>query len=204
MRITLVHATFCSVLLWPLCLSAQSAAAGAQSARPQPADARELFTLANEARAQIGVGALQWDDSLAESALKHCLRMAIEGPIEHRYSGEPDLTSRAGAAGAHFSVIEENIAVGSVPSTIHQGWLDSPEHRANLLNPAIDRVGIAVVRSQDVLFAVADYERAVSVLTQVQVESGLHPIAARPRPHGHGGYSRRAHLLHLFRQILRQ
>jgi len=138
---------------------------------PQPAKAEQLFAMANATRAQEGRGRLVWDEALAQAALKHCIRMAAEGPIAHRYGGEPDLTARAGEAGAHFSLIEENIAVGSYPGTIHQGWLNSPGHRANLLNADIDHVGIAVVAAQGVLFAVADYARAVPVLSQTQVES---------------------------------
>jgi hypothetical protein len=138
---------------------------------PQPAKAEQLFAMANETRARAGRGRLEWDSALAEAAMKHCMRMAAEGPISHRYGGEPDLTERAGSAGAHFSLIEENIAVGSYPGKIHQAWLDSPAHRENLLNPEIDRVGIAVVAAKGVLFAVADYARAVPVLVPTQVES---------------------------------
>lgn len=138
---------------------------------PQPAKAEELFAMANATRAQEGRRRLEWDEALAEAAMKHCLRMAAEGPISHRYSGEADLTERAGLAGAHFSLIEENIAVGSYPARIHQGWLESQGHRENLLNPEINRVGIAVVASQGVLFAVADYAKSVQVLTQTEVES---------------------------------
>jgi hypothetical protein len=138
---------------------------------PQPAKAEQLFAMANETRAQQGRGRLEWDQALADAALKHCMRMAAEGPISHRYGGEPDLSARAGEAGAHFSLIEENIAVGSYPSQIHQGWLDSPGHRGNLLNPEIDRIGIAVVAAQGVLFAVADYEKAVPVLALPELES---------------------------------
>jgi hypothetical protein len=148
---------------------------------PQPAKAEQLYAMANETRAQAGRGRLEWDPALADAAMKHCMRMAAEGPISHRYGGEPDLTERAGAAGAHFSLIEENIAVGSYPGKIHQGWLDSPGHRANLLNPDIDRVGIAVVAAQGVLFAVADYGRGVPVRSQAQVEAD---IAALIRPSG--------------------
>jgi Cysteine-rich secretory protein family len=137
---------------------------------PQPAKAEQLFAMANETRAQQGRGKLQWDQALAEAAMRHCMRMAAEGPISHRYGGEPDLATRAGEAGAHFSLIEENIAVGSYPGRIHQGWLDSPGHRANLLNPEINRIGVAVVSAQGVLFAVADYARAVPVLAPSQVE----------------------------------
>jgi len=148
---------------------------------PQPAKAEQLFAMTNATRAEEGRGRVVWDQALADAAIKHCLLMAARGPISHRYNGEADLTTRAADAGAHFSLIEENIAVGPYPGSIHQGWLDSPGHRANLLNPDIDRVGIAVVAAKDVLFAVADYARAVPVLTQSQVEAH---IAGLLRDHG--------------------
>ena len=146
-------------------------AAAQRGTSPQPAKAEQLFAMANATRAQEGRHRLVWDQALAEAAMKHCLRMAAEGPISHQYRGEADLTTRTADAGAHFSLIEENIAVGSYPGSIHQGWLDSPGHRENLLNPDIDHVGVAVVAAHGVLFAVADYARAVPVLTQSEVEA---------------------------------
>jgi hypothetical protein len=140
------------------------------SAAIQP-EAWQLVVLANQARAAVGAGPLEWDASLGEAARQHCLRMAAEGPIAHRYGGEPSLEQRAAQAGAHFSLIEENVAVASHAALIHQGWMESPGHRENLLNPKVDRVGIAVVASRGVLYAVADYEKAVQVLTPPQVEA---------------------------------
>jgi uncharacterized protein YkwD len=165
----------CLVLLAPKALMAQSVPSPIEPQSPQAENlkADQLFVLANQARAAAGLGRLEWDPALADAALKHCLRMAVEGPIAHRYEGEPDLTSRTGTAGAHFSLIEENIAVGSHPDNIHQGWLNSPEHRANLMNPSVDRVGIAVLANAAVIFAVADYARAVLMLTQTQVEAAF-------------------------------
>lgn len=165
---------FCASL-WLAPLLSVPACAARQASQPQmrKAETQWLFMEANTSRAAAGAGPLAWDDSLAAAALQHCLRMAVEGPIAHRYPGEAELTERTSAEGAHFSLIEENIAVGSYITTIHQGWLDSPEHRANLLNPQIDRVGIAVVASHGVFFAVADYARTVPVLTSVQVEASF-------------------------------
>ena len=135
-----------------------------------PAEAEEIRAMANEARAQAGVGRLEWDQALAAAALQHCLRMAAEGPIAHQYGGEPDLNARAAQAGAHFSVIEENVAVGPSADSIHEEWMQSPGHRANLLSPDVDRVGVAVVAARGVLYAVADYSRAVEQLSASQVE----------------------------------
>ncbi|KAA6462159.1 CAP domain-containing protein [Acidobacteria bacterium AB60] len=132
--------------------------------------AEQLFALANQARARAGAPPLVWDAALAAAAQKHCARMVAEGPISHRYGGEPELSERASMAGAHFSLIEENVALGSYPAEIHEGWMNSPGHRRNLLNPEVDRVGIAVIAGRGELYAVADYTKGVVVLSRAQVE----------------------------------
>ena len=141
------------------------------TAPDQRAASEQIFALANQARAQAGVGRLHWDPALADAALAHCRRMAEEGPIAHRYGGEKDVSGRAADAGAHFSVIEENVAVGMSADAIHEEWMQSPGHRANLLSPEVDHVGIAVVAARGVLYAVADYSRAVEQLSASQVEA---------------------------------
>jgi Uncharacterized protein with SCP/PR1 domains len=123
--------------------------------------AQQLLVLANRTRGETGADRLRWDPALAAAALKHCRRMAAEGPISHRYEGEPDVAGRAGQAGAHFSVIEENVAVGPSAAVIHDEWMQSPGHRSNLLSTDVNRVGIAVIASHGVLYAVADYSRGV-------------------------------------------
>lgn len=135
------------------------------------AEAWQLMHLANQARAQAGAGPLQWDAALATAARQHCLRMAAAGSISHQYVGEQDVSARAAQAGAHFSLIEENVALAPTPAAIHNAWMHSPGHRFNLLNPQVDHVGIAVVAGRYGLYAVADYERAVQVLTQTQIEA---------------------------------
>ncbi len=135
------------------------------------AGAWQIVLLANQARAAAGVRPLRWDQALAVAARLHCLRMAAEGKIAHRYANEPGLSARAAQAGAHFSLIEENVAMAADPASIHDAWMQSPGHRANLLNAAVDRVGVAVVAVADGVYAVADYERSVPLLTQAQVEN---------------------------------
>jgi len=136
-------------------------------------EAEQLFALANQARAEQGAAPLKWDAALATAARQHCVRMVAEGQISHRYGGEPSVTERAGQAGAHFSLIEENVAIGPDAGAIHNGWMHSPGHRANLLSPEVDRVGVAVVASRGVLYAVADYARGVPVQTPAQVEAAI-------------------------------
>src|SRR5882757_9464522 len=151
------------------------AQAGSQNANPAaiPPEAGQIVQLINHARAEAGARPLQWDTALAEAARQHCLRMATEESIEHQYDGEPALTERASHAGAHFSLIAENVAIGSTPADIHGGWMSAPGDRTNLLNPKMDRIGVAIVASRGARYAVADFEHAVPVLTQLQVEAAI-------------------------------
>lgn len=171
MRILPTSLAVCLALA-PVVSLAQAPLPDLRAVQIQP-EAWQITVLANQARAQAGAGPLQWDPALAAAARQHCLRMAAEGPIAHRYGGEPDVAGRAGQAGAHFSLIEENVAIGESPESIHDAWMSSPDHRSNLLSPDVDRVGVAIVASRGVLFAVADYERSVPALTQTQIEATI-------------------------------
>jgi uncharacterized protein YkwD len=175
-------------VLLPVPRSAVMLAADVQLGKNQAlrSQAEQLFVLGNQARAAQGLRPLQWDPALAAAALNHCARMAAEGPISHQYAGEPDLSQRAGRAGAHFSLIEENVAVGAYPAQIHQAWMNSRGHRENLLNPEVNRVGVAVVAQDDMLYAVVDFGRAVSVLTPEQVEATVANLVRTKGVAAHG------------------
>ncbi len=133
---------------------------------------QSLLQLANEARAAHNLPPLQWDNSLARAARAH-LQLVVRNPNQllHQYPGEPDLLTRGANAGAKFSTISENIAGhGDTPESLQQIWMTSPTHRANLLDPNLNAVGIAVVQNQGFLFAVEDFARSVPTLTPDAVE----------------------------------
>jgi hypothetical protein len=142
---------------------------------------QQLYVLANQTRAENGAGRLRWDPALAAAALNHCRRMVAEGPLSHRYPGEPDLAERAGQVGAHFSVLEENLAIGPTAAAVHDQWMNSPGHRRNLLSTDVDRVGIAVIASRGVLYAAAEYSRGVESFGPREAENR---VAALIRPSG--------------------
>lgn len=75
------------------------------------------------------------------------------------------------SAGARFSLIAENVAEGPSPLGLHNQWMNSPPHRANLLDRELNTIGIAVVQSGGLLFAVQDFSVAVPVLSYEQQES---------------------------------
>jgi hypothetical protein len=110
---------------------------------------------------------------LAAAAKAHAERMAQEGELSHRYGGEQDLAQRAAGAGARFSMIEENIAVGDTPFHVHQEWMKSQAHHDNLLNAKIDRIGVAVVPAHGVLYVVADYATGVAQASGQDIEGEI-------------------------------
>jgi hypothetical protein len=150
--------------------AAQGAALQAQQLEPMAA---RLLDDANAARRAMGRPPLRWDPALGLVALAHCLQMGASGRLEHRYPGEADLTERASQAGARFNLIAENLAMSWDPARIHSAWMNSPDHRRNLLNPEVDKVGIAVVEVRGEFYAVAEYVRAVPDLEQGDVETAF-------------------------------
>jgi hypothetical protein len=134
------------------------------------ASARILFDSANRERTSRGIPALKWDSSLAEAAHQHALRMADQNTLSHQLAGEPDLPIRENEAGAKLSAAAENIALGPSVPGLHAGWMNSPPHRHNLLDPQLDSVGIAAVQRQKTFFAVEDFSRALEVLSLAEQE----------------------------------
>jgi hypothetical protein len=131
---------------------------------------RQLFDSLNHERTEQGLSRLQWDSALFKAARKHALLMLNLNILEHQLPNEPTLEARLAEAGARFTSIAENIAVGANPLTIHAGWMQSPGHRRNILNPQTNSVGIAAVRGPGGLFAVEDFSQAVPDLSVGQQE----------------------------------
>lgn len=132
--------------------------------------AGQLMQMANQARAEHGLGPLRWDGALAAAAARHAQRMSREPDLSHQYAGELDLPERAARAGAHFQTIAENIALGQSAPSLHQQWMHSAPHRANILDPRLTAIGVAVLNRGGTLYAVQDFSHSVANLGSNQVE----------------------------------
>ena len=150
--------------------------------------AKILFASANKERAAHGLAALKWSAPLAAAAQQHAQRMAGQNTISHQFPGEPGLVDRASQSGARFRSLAENVALGPSAERIHQQWMHSPHHRANILDAKLDSLGIAVTERDGVLFAVQDFSLAAEDLSQEEEEGivdaklkarGLHTLAEK-------------------------
>jgi hypothetical protein len=137
-----------------------------------------LFDSVNRERAARELPLLKWDEGLARAARKHAELMAEQYLLLHRLPGEADLTARAREAGVSFSHITENIGMAAYANGFHDGWMHSPGHRANILDAAIDSIGVAVVEGGDQLFAVEDFARVVTLLPIEEQEKRIGKLIA--------------------------
>ncbi len=146
------------------------------AAHGQDDAARRIFDLTNQDRQEHGLPALRWNDALAAAAQAHADRMVREPMLSHQYPGEAELTARAASAGARFRAVAENIAMGPNPQSIDNGWMHSPSHRTNILDPKMNALGVAVVERGGSLYAVEDFEESSEALTLAQVEQRVREL----------------------------
>lgn len=127
-------------------------AAPAAPAQAVPAIEDRVFALANEARAAAGLAPLERMGELDAVARGWSTTLATQGrDLAHN----PDYTAQIpggwSAAGENVAWMGELrvVPADDVAVTIHQGWMDSPGHRENLLNPGYTRIGVGVAFSPE-------------------------------------------------------
>lgn len=139
---------------------------------PKPPSVEEqlFFRAGNAERAARGLPKYKWDENLARAARTHAALMAEAKELSHRLEGEPALVDRIAQAGARFSRVGENVAIGGDAPGIANGWMESPGHRANILDEHFTALGVGVVMNEGELYAVEDFSVAVDDLSIDQQE----------------------------------
>ncbi len=163
----------------PLGLRAQGDAGGTTFVPAPTVAERFLLAAANQDRIAHQLRPLHVDEHLVLAARLHAVEMVNHHNISHQFAGEQDLAARAGDAGARFSLVTENVAEAPNSSEIHDLWMHSAGHRANLLDPNVDAVGIAVIQSHGEFYAVEDFAHTLERLTLQQQESTVAELLAR-------------------------
>ena len=117
-----------------------------------PIDKELLLTLVNAQRSQgcqcgdtyyPAVPPLTWNDQLASVAQKHSNEMAKYNKLSHNSQNGDDPGQRLSKAGYHWNAFAENVAVGYPDeSAVIQGWIQSPAHCANIMNPNVKEMGV--------------------------------------------------------------
>ncbi|MFJ8082170.1 CAP domain-containing protein [Streptomyces sp. NPDC096205] len=103
----------------------------------------EVVALTNIERATAGLPPLAADPLLTRAAQAHSADMVARDFYAHTAPDGSRPWDRAAAAGAARRSIGENIACGQrSPAEVVTGWMNSPGHRANILQPDFTHIGI--------------------------------------------------------------
>lgn len=124
-----------------------SVSAGIQSSSA----ASEVVRLTNSARSQNGYAALIEDGALSEAAAVRAREIARS--FSHTRPSGASFSSALSESGVSYLRAGENIASGQKSaSEVVNAWLNSPGHRANILNSSYSRIGSASVNIDGTLY----------------------------------------------------
>jgi uncharacterized protein YkwD len=132
---------------------------------------QRLLALANQSRQQAGAPPLTLDGGLSQAARIHAQAMVQARRLSHQFDGEPSLPQRlAATTQLQLEQEGENVALDYDAEHGHEHLMLSPPHRANLLNPAYNVVGLGVVRSGNQIYIVQDFGSAIPKYSLAEVK----------------------------------
>jgi uncharacterized protein YkwD len=106
---------------------------------------QQIFELVNRERREFGVPPVAWDEKAASVARAHSKDMLDHDFVGHVSETTGGPSDRARAAGLASPLLLENVAFAHSADEAHAGLMNSPGHRANILNGEVTHVGIGVV-----------------------------------------------------------
>lgn len=105
---------------------------------------QQIFDLANRERVAHGLAPLAWSDAGARIARAHSEDMRDHAFVAHVSPRTGTASDRARRGGLATPLLLENLARAFSPREAHNGLMNSPGHRANLLNPQATHLGVGV------------------------------------------------------------
>jgi hypothetical protein len=123
----------------------------------------EVFQRTNAVRVQYGLKPLAWEPLAYKSASSHARDMLERGYFAHETPEGLSSADRMHLVGLLEVIDGENLASfqgypdPEIPARALTGWMNSPGHRANLLNPNFTHLGVALVRKGDKVMVVQNF-----------------------------------------------
>jgi hypothetical protein len=142
---------------------------------------QQLEQMLNLERARAGLPSLKVDDRLTQAARAHSVLMARAKQLSHQFPDEPPLPKRLAATNLRFNQDAENVAYDYSVQAAHEGLMLSPPHRANILSPKYNTVGIGVVRSGDVFWVTQDFAHRLQEFSVDEAENAIIAVWQRQR-----------------------
>ncbi|MEG8279908.1 CAP domain-containing protein [Streptomyces sp. AHA2] len=105
----------------------------------------QVLALVNKERGAAGCSPVTANDRLTRAADDYSDVMARSGVMSHTGPDGSTMTTRVEAAGYQWSTLGENIARGQADAAaVMKSWMNSPGHRANILNCSFKELGVGV------------------------------------------------------------
>lgn len=104
-----------------------------------------MLTLVNQERVKIGRGQLAMSLKLRDLARNYAKDMFGRGYFSHYNPEGQSPFDRMDKDGIHFSSAGENLALAPNIDLAHQGLMNSPGHKRNILSPDFGKVGIGAI-----------------------------------------------------------
>jgi len=148
----------------------------AQSAAGPGAEQFKMLELVNLERASRDLAPLVWNETLARLAAAHARDMSRAGRISHNSSSDgATFSQRAARSDLRARAVAENVGVAPDLVTAHRGLMDSPGHRANILDGKLGAVGIGLAWSPDGrdLYVTQDFAAVLPDLNDVEAATAL-------------------------------
>jgi uncharacterized protein YkwD len=104
-----------------------------------------MLKLVNDERVKHGLQPVKADPEMAVVARLHSKDMFARGYFSHHTPEGKDPFDRMKQQGVKFVTAGENLALAQTLKLAHNGLMNSPGHRANILQPAFGRLGIGIL-----------------------------------------------------------
>lgn len=104
-----------------------------------------MFVLVNQEREKMGLRKLNLYPNASQTARKHAQDMLGKGYFSHNNLENLSPFDRLKKDGVDFLAAGENLAFAPNVYLAHQGLMNSPGHRANILSPDFGKIGIGVI-----------------------------------------------------------
>jgi len=105
----------------------------------------KMLTLINKERAKEGLALLKADPEQTVVGRAHSKDMFTRGYFAHVNPDGKNPFDRMKEANVKFHSAGENLALAQTLEIAHKNLMNSPGHRANIMNPAFGRVGIGIL-----------------------------------------------------------
>jgi uncharacterized protein YkwD len=166
------------VALVVLALLAAVTCARAQSPDFASEVEERVVNLTNEVRAKSALAPLQGEARLTDAARAFASHLASTGRLEHDADGTtpPERVKKRGYA---YCIVAENLGMefssgGFTAERLSRnfvdGWMDSPTHRGNIVQPDVTQIGVGVSRSRaGEYYAVQVFARPMAQMTRFRI-----------------------------------